>query len=253
MLTAQEKNEENRRIQRIAMQLPLKVEVQIDKKKNWEEISRIKDVSVFGTGFVLSRPVRRGRLIHLTIPMPRRLRNYDFAEAQYHIWGIVRRCIKFHEPITNHERYSLGVGFIGKKPPELFYQNPATIFDITDRDEDGFWKIEEANLNPDETALPLEVRRHSRIKIPTGVKIEILDENGNIVASEMTVTENVSYSGAAIYTTLSPPIGSFIRVTSDQYNVTIISIIRGIRMGEDKIRRLHVEFIDRFFPLEGIV
>ncbi len=250
MLTAEIKNEENRKIQRVAMQLPMKVEVQIDRKKNWEEITRLKDVSVFGTGFVLSRPVKRGRLVHLTIPMPRKLRNYDYAEAQYKVWGIVRRCIKTTEAITNHEKYAIGVGFIGRKPPESYFENPSMIYDIKERDKDGFWKIEVADLTVDESALPKAVRRHSRIKIPTGVTIEILDDAGNTVESEMTVTENISFSGAAIYTTLSPTVGSFVRIRSDQYNVSIISIIRGVRVGEDKIQRLHIEFIDRFFPLE---
>ena len=83
--------------------------------------------------------------------------------------------------------------------------------------------------------------------------VEILDDDGNTIANEQTVTENISLSGAAIYSTITPAVGSFVRIKSDQYNVSIISIIRGIRVGEDKIQRLHVEFIDRFFPLEGIV
>lgn len=253
MLTTEISAEENRRIQRISIQLPIRIEVSVDKKMKWDEITRIKDVSVFGTGFILSRPVKRGRLVYLTIPMPRKLRNYDFAESQYRIWGIVRRCIKITEAISNAEKYSIGVGFIGKKPPDSYWGNPATIYDISHRAGSEFWTLREADVHPDESELPQDVRRHTRLKLPTNITVEMLDDDNNVISSEHTVTENISYSGAAIYTTLSPPIGSFVRFKSEQYDVSIISIVRGVRVGEDKIQRLHIEFIDRFFPLEGMV
>jgi hypothetical protein len=41
-------------------------------------------------------------------------------------------------------------------------------------------------------------------------------------------------------------------VTSDRFNITILSVVRGSRTAPDGITRLHLEFIDRFFPLEGI-
>jgi hypothetical protein len=62
----------------------------------------------------------------------------------------------------------------------------------------------------------------------------------------------LSLSGASIFSSLEIGVGSFIRVRSEQYNVSIISIVRGKRLGKDGIPRLHIEFIDRFFPLEGI-
>ncbi len=253
MITTEVSKEESRRIQRIAMQLPIRVEVSVDKKTKWDEITRIKDVSVFGTGFILTRPVKRGRLVYLTIPMPRKLRNYDFAESQYRIWGIVRRCLKINEAISNAEKYSLGVGFIGKKPPDSYWANPAMIYDISHREGSEFWSLREADPHPDEKELPQDVRRHSRLKLPTNITVEMLDDAGNVITNELTVTENISYSGAAIYSTLSPEVGSFVRVKSEQYNVSIISIIRGVSVGKDKIQRLHVEFIDRFFPLEGMI
>ena len=82
--------------------------------------------------------------------------------------------------------------------------------------------------------------------------LETLDEDGNVQAGEVTVCENISLGGASVFTSLPAEIGSFIRVTSEQYNVSIVSIVRGKRVGPDSIPRLHIEFIDRFFPLEGI-
>jgi hypothetical protein len=92
----------------------------------------------------------------------------------------------------------------------------------------------------------------TRHPIPLTVRIEVFDENGKTVSSEMTVTENVNPSGAAVFTTLDVDRGRFVRMTCDQYNITVVAVIRRRRIGADGIARLHLEFIDRQFPLEGI-
>jgi len=242
---------ESRRIQRIGLALPIRIEGKVNKEVAWSEITRLQDVSAFGAGFNLNRPVKRGRLVALTMPMPRQLRCYDYMEPQYRIWGLVRRCIAIKNSI-DAEQYAIGVAFIGKHPPLSYSDNPAKLYDIKQLEEQGFWQIVEASQNPDERELPKELRRHSRYQIPVNVLLEILDEEGNVVTAEMTVTENISLGGASVFTSLNADVGSFIRVTSEQYNTTIISVVRGKRLGPDSIPRLHVEFIDHFFPLEGI-
>ncbi|MBK7513225.1 MAG: hypothetical protein IPI76_13295 [Chloracidobacterium sp.] len=73
--------------------------------------------------FLLSVPVSvsndqsSGRLMLLTIPMPRQLRCFDCGEAQYRIWALVRRCIAI-EQRSGEPLFSVGVAFVGKKPPE---------------------------------------------------------------------------------------------------------------------------------------
>ena len=244
-----EKN--NRRIQRYSLSLPTKVEVKIDNKFSWNEITRMEDVSAFGAGFVLKRPVKRGRLVHVSVPMPRQLRCYDFLEPQYRVWGLVRRCI----PISSNpgaESYAVGVAFIGKNPPTAFNENPAKLFDLSNREDGGLWELVEAPSKPDETDLPTYLRRHTRFSIPETLVIELLDENGDVAASEVSVTENVSVGGAAVFTSFNIEVGSFLRVKSERLGTSIISVVRGKRVGPDGIVRLHVEFIDHLFPLEGI-
>ncbi len=242
---------ENRRIQRISLPLPVRVEVRIDSKVNWNEVTRLSDVSAFGCGFTLKRPVKRGRLIQMTIPMPRQLRSYDYSEPQYRIWGIVRRCISVERTVT--PEYSVGVAFTGKAPPSGFLDHPSMLFDISRRDEsEGFWHIAPADLTADESDLPKELRKQTRYFIPEQLLIEQVDSAGNVIFSETTVTENISLGGASVFTTLKAEAGNFIRVTSERFSVTILSVVRGKRVGEDGITRLHIEFIDRLFPLEGI-
>jgi hypothetical protein len=244
---------ENRRIQRISLPLPVRVEVKIDSKINWNEITRLSDVSAFGAGFNLKRPIKRGRLVLMTIPMPRQLRSFDYGEPQYKIWGIVRRCIPIGKNAQTPE-YSIGVGFTGKAPPPGYLEHPSMLYDITHREGEGegFWQLAPADVAADDSNLPKDLRKQTRFFIPEALVIEKVDEIGTVLESEMSVTENISLGGAAIFTTLTAAVGSFLRVTSQRFYITILSVVRGSRVGEDGITRLHLEFIDRFFPLEGI-
>lgn len=245
---------ENRRIQRIALPLPVRIEVKVDHNIQWNEITRLSDVSAFGAGFSLKRPVKRGRLVLLTIPMPRQLRSYDYSEPQYRIWGVVRRCIATGKSAQNPE-YSIGVGFTGKKPPSGYLDHPSMLYDISHRTDEGegFWQLMPADLMADDSNLPKDLRKQTRFHIPESLVLAKVDEAGNVLESEVTVTENISLGGAAVFTTLKAETGAFMRVTSQRFDVTILSVVRGSRVGADGITRLHLEFIDRYFPLEGIV
>lgn len=251
MLSSSATDSENRRIQRISLGLPSRVEVKVDQSVSWNEITRLSDLSAFGAGFVLKRPVKRGRLLFMTVPMPRQLRCYDYMEPQYKVWGLVRRCIMTNNS-ADGESYAHGVAFIGKNPPISYVDNPAKLYDISHREDQGLWHITEAAAMPDESALPKDLRRHSRLSIPESLLLEALDNDGVVLESETTVTENISLGGAAIFTSLKVDAGSFMRVTSERYDVSLISVVRGKRTGTDGIPRVHIEFVDRFFPLEGI-
>jgi len=242
---------ENRRIQRISLPLPVRVEVKVDAAITWNEITRLKDVSAFGAGFALKRPVKRGRIILMTIPMPRQLRSFDYSEPQYRVWGVVRRCISVGT--TDKPEYSVGVAFTGKAPPSGYIERPSMLYDITHReDSEGFWHLQPADLMSDERDVPKDLRRQTRFFIPEPLTIEKVDEAGRVLESESTVTENISLGGASVFTSMKAADGAFVRVTSDRFGVTILSVIRSQRVGDDGISRLHLEFIDRLFPLEGI-
>ena len=243
---------EQRRIQRIALPLPVRVEVKVDGTVAWNEITRLTDVSASGAGFVLKRPAKRGRLVLLTIPMPRQLRCYDYSEPQYKIWGLVRRCIDA-SPNQATPQFAVGVAFIGQKPPADYYEHPSRLYDIRHREEDGLWHVCDADLRADDSDLPKDLRKQTRFFIPESLVLELLNEQGEVVKSETTVTENVSLGGAAIFTQWDLDAGTFVRVVSERHQIKIISVVRGKRIGPDGITRLHLEFIDRFFPLEGIV
>ncbi|MDQ3635323.1 MAG: PilZ domain-containing protein [Acidobacteriota bacterium] len=242
---------DNRRISRVPISLPVKVAGKDDQNASWNEITRLEDVSAFGAGFRLSRPFKRGRLLHLTLPMPRQMRCYDHMEGQYQVWAIVRRC-RLVEDSRNSVTYEFGVAFVGKHPPSSYFDNPTHLYDLEPVKGQGLWNIVNAPSRPDDSHLPKEDRTHSRYQIPVNLSVEVLDENGEPQNIESTVTENISLSGAAVFTTLDVEVGSMVKITSEQDNLSIKAIVRGKRVGPDGITRIHIEFVDSYFPLRGI-
>jgi hypothetical protein len=240
----------SRRIrERLELSLPVRVFGRESEGQDWVEKSRLIDVTPFGARLTITRPTERGRLLHLTLPMPRQLRCFDHVEDQYRVWALVRNIkVLEDKPI----RYEVGVAFIGKRPPESFELDPVTRYEVADSvTEAGLWSIHEVDQatrhNPTDEPRP-ETRHH----IPIEVIVEALDENGQVAASETTVTENISRRGAAVFTSLDLVRGRFVRVTSTQYRISIIAAVRARRTGDNGIPRLHLEFVDKQWPLEDV-
>jgi hypothetical protein len=94
-----------------------------------------------------------------------------------------------------------------------------------------------------------EQRSHTRHNIPVDMLLEILNEKGEVARSESTVTENISPKGATVFTTMTIPVGRFIRLTSQQYKMSVHAAVRARSTGADGIPRIHLEFIDKEWPL----
>ncbi|HEX6283302.1 MAG TPA: hypothetical protein VFZ71_00450, partial [Pyrinomonadaceae bacterium] len=79
--------------------------------------------------------------------------------------------------------------------------------------------------------------------------LELVDPDGTVSKTEQTVTEDISAQGATLFTTLDIPVGRFVRITSEQYRTTVHAAIRSRSTGSDGVARIHVEFIDKQWPL----
>lgn len=227
--------------ERLALHLPVRVQGRETPDFEWTEITRLTNVTPFGAGFPLKRPTEKGRLLFMTIPMPRQLRVFDHVEDQYRIWAIVRYM---KSSITEKGSvFDVGVAFIGKRPPASFEKEPWKRYDIS---TSAF----QALAAPDDILTPLrEQRVHTRYGIAVDMRVELLNINGEVVMSEHTVTEEISTGGATIFTTLEIPTGRLIRLTSEQHGITTHAAIRSRSTGVDGVPRIHVEFIDREWPL----
>ena len=236
---------EQRDYKRIRERLPLSLPVRVRGRDTptfeWTEVTRLTNVTPFGAGFTLRHPTEKGRLLHMTIPMPRQLRVFDHVEDQYKIWAVVR-YIKT-SIVENKTVFEVGVAFIGKRPPASYETEPSKRYDITNT-------MFQATKSADEILIPFaDQRAYTRHNIAVDMRIEIVDDAGNVIEQEQTVTENISTKGATLFTTLEIPHGRFVRLTSEQYRITVHAAIRSRSKGADGVPRIHVEFIDKEWPL----
>ena len=231
--------------ERLPLTLPVRVRGRDTPASEWTEVTRLTNVTPFGAGFTIKHPTEKGRLLHMTIPMPRQLRVFDHVEDQYRVWALVRYVKAM--PTTGNEApvFEVGVAFIGKHPPRSYEDNPARRYEI------GGTTAEKLSIAEDyvEESASTDKRAFTRHNIPVDMLIETVNDKGEVEQSEHTVAENISSWGAAIYTTLDLPIGRFIRLTSDQYHVAVHAAVRGRSIGPAGVPRIHVEFIDREWPL----
>ena len=231
--------------ERLELQLPVRVRCRETVDLEWTEITRLTDVTPFGAGFTLKRPVEKGRLVHMTIPMPRQLRVFDHVEDQYRVWAVVRYIRPATTAAGAPASFEVGGAFIGKQPPRSYEADPSKRYEIS-----AFT----GQLTTVEEWVPVEMstsdnRTHTRHNIPVDMLLQTLNEKGEVDFSEHTVTENISQKGAAIYTTLNLPVGRFVRLSSEQYKLSVYAAVRGSSMGATGVPRIHVEFIDREWPL----
>src|SRR5215216_5017161 len=171
--------------ERLALQLPVRVRCRETPDFEWTELTRLTNVTPFGAGFTLKRPTEKGRLLHMTIPMPRQLRVFDHVEDQYRIWAIVRylRVTASAKETVFH----VGVAFIGKRPPASYENEPWKRYDISTA-------TFQPSIDPGNFLRPLsseDEREHTRHNIAVDMRIEIVDVNGEVVESEHTVTEDI--------------------------------------------------------------
>lgn len=228
--------------ERLALQLPVRVQCRETPDFEWTEMTRLINVTPFGAGFTLKRPTEKGRLLYMTIPMPRQLRVFDHVEDQYRIWAIVRH---FRSKTTGKDTvFEVGVAFIGKRAPASYETQPWKRYDVSFNPAEQLAIINETPL-----AGSADDRQYTRHNIAVDMRVELVDQNGAVVKTEQTVTENISAQGATLFTTLEIPVGRIIRLASEQYRTTAYAAIRSRSTGADGVARIHVEFIDKEWPL----
>lgn len=234
--------------ERLELKLPVRVQCRETPDFEWVEVTRLTDVTPFGAGFTLKRPTEKGRLLHMTIPMPRQLRVFDHVEDQYRVWALVRYMLPSSPTKNQAPLFEVGVAFIGKRAPRSHDEDPSKRYEIAVSAAEAMSISED----PEKMVSPLpstDQRTYTRHNIPVDILLETLNEKAEVALSESTVTENISRKGATIFTTLPIPVGRFVRLMSQQYNLTVHAAVRARSTGADGIARIHVEFVDKEWPL----
>jgi hypothetical protein len=215
-----------RRCERFKLSVPALVSGHDRDGSRWQEVIKTIDVSRMGVALRLGRHVRIGIVLHVTLPLPMKLRSHGFTEQGYNMYAIVRRV----EPIADGSRV-VGLEFIGSHPPAGYLHKPHALFRTQK------WS------GPDR-------RREQRFELAESVLIEYLDESQNVLAREVAITENVSASGARISVKSAPPMFEMVKVTGANRSFESIAMVRNHYATEDGNDHLCVQFKDGKWPIE---
>ncbi|HKS39499.1 MAG TPA: PilZ domain-containing protein [Blastocatellia bacterium] len=215
-----------RRCERFKLSVPALVSGHDRDGSRWQEVIKTIDVSRMGVALKLSRHVRVGIVLHVTLPLPMKLRSHGFTEQGYNMYAIVRRV----EPVADGSRI-VGLEFIGSHPPAGYLHKPHALFRTQK------WS------GPDR-------RKEQRFELAESVLIEYLDESQNVLAREVAITENVSASGARISVKSAPPVFEMVKVTSANRAFESIAMVRNHYATEEGADHLCVQFKNGKWPIE---
>jgi hypothetical protein len=217
---------ERRKQRRVAMKFPVRVQGRDADGKTWEEMCTCEDASAGGVGLKLSRHVVMGQLLHLSMPLPAKFRQYDLTDASYRIYTLVRNV----RPAPGGG-VRVGLLFIGRQPPRGTASRPGEIL-----------------LMPGDPS-PLERRKLNRAPVRLCLKLEAEHAPGGVAMEEVTVAEDVSQWGAQVRASTLPVLkGAILRVEESGGEFQTRAEVRSITIGADGHPRLHLLFLDKAAP-----
>lgn len=223
--SVQEEVIERRRCERFKLTVPVLVAGYASSGEKWQEVTKTIDVSRIGVGLHMRRRVKHGTVVHITLPLPTKLRSHGFSEAGYNMYAMVRRI----EPLSEGTRI-VGLEFIGPNPPGDYLHKPWATF-----------RTQKWN-GP-------ERRREKRETLSEPVSVEFFDEAMRSLGREEGMTEDVSRGGVRICVKTAPHDFDYVRVTSTGRNFNGLAILRNHWSGTDGSERLCLQFTDKTWPM----
>ena len=274
---------ERRKNLRLGLAIPVRVQGFLPDGTTWEEFSTTEDVSNGGASFPLSRDVELGQILHLSLALPKRLRQFDLNDAAYRVYTLIRGMRR------RAGQAQIGVMFFGKYPPRGFKERPAARYllpsdsamgtpvppGLRESAEPHEPRVEAAPASdlgtapvaatspatpppplpsaPDaafvpSTNVPTDRRRAPRVEKFLNFTIQQVDEWGAVLQEELTVADNVSRGGARVMTTLPFREGDIILLQEAGGGFATRAEVRGISQHQPSITRLHLMFLDREAP-----
>lgn len=214
-----------------------------DDGESWKEVADVVAFSATGAGFYMARECSAGRLVSLMLPLPANMRCYDHDKEFYRVWGLVQHCQK--SVGDEGESYHIGVAFIGKNAPTTYHDEPAQNYRICGMNGDGLWKVEPAKSE-------FKARRDVRYWQSIDCYVALVDKNKQSLMGARSSTENISKSGASVFTDLDVNIGDRVKFISEQYDFSGLAVVCNRQAGSDGRMRLHLQFVKAKFPVENM-
>ncbi len=231
---------DKRRNERISLSLSAVVKAKESTDDFWKETTELVSISRSGAGFYLERKCEVGSLVSLMMPMPRHLRCYDRDKELYRVWGLIQHCSQVSR--DGDAGFHVGVAFIGKNPPPSYNENPLQSYRIAGMKEDGTWRIVEAKTS-------FVVRRHPRYWVSLEVMLVAHDSEMNLISDDKAATENISLTGAAVFSDLQVEVGDSVNFNNIEHNFSAQAIVRNRQTSEHELPKIHLEFINAAFPV----
>jgi hypothetical protein len=212
---------ERRKQRRVALKLPARVQGRDPDGSTWEEMTTCEDASVGGVALRLAHPVRLGQVLHLSLPLPQRFRQYDLTDPSYRVYTLVRNV----RPASPSSR--VGVLFLGRRPPRGTDSLPSELF-----------------LMPGDPK-PVERRQSPRFVARVAIRLEAEHAPGGVAQEEKTHAEDLGAWGAKVVATrLAVSKGMIVTVEETDGDFRTRAEIRNITIGPDGHPRLSLFFLD---------
>jgi PilZ domain len=211
--------------------------------RSWSETADATSLSSNGAGFFLSKECQVGGLVSLIMAMPEHHRKYDHDKRLYRIWGLVQYC--YEAGGDNASGFHVGVALIGRDAPDSYLKNPTQSYRVAGMDRHGLWKIEELETS-------FKQRTSTRYWNSIEASLYQLDEEEHTIAAEKTITENISETGASVFSDLRIAVGDRVKFKTSSPAFSSLAVVRRRRIGIDDRTRLHLQFIENTFPVLDI-
>jgi hypothetical protein len=220
---------ERRRQRRVPLKLPVRVQGRDADGAGWEEMSTCEDASMGGVALLVAHPVRPGQVLHLSVPLPSRFRQYDVNDSSYRTYALVRHTRPAAETLR------VGVLFLGRHPPRGADSLPAGLF-----------------LMPGEHAV-----RPARPGPTLRLRLEAEHAPGGIAQEEDAPVEHLGPRVATVRTARLPVArGTVLAVEEKGGEFRSRAEVTSIAIGTDGVPRVSLRFLDapvpdRLLPRDG--
>ncbi len=224
-LASEGKEYNRRRCDRFNLSVPILVAGYDGAGGKWQEIGKTVNVSRLGVAVKMRKRVRHGAVLHVTLPLPMKLRSHGFAEHGYNMYAIVRRVELPRDGIR-----VVGLEFIGKNPPAGYLYKPWATFRTQK------WTGADRRMEP----------REDRAE---PVVIEYLHESMQSLGRTVAVTENISRGGARVCIKSAPPEFDLVKITNVDRTFDSLAFVRNHYIDKDGFDRLCLQFVNNKWPI----
>jgi hypothetical protein len=242
---------ERRREPRARMEIPVRVYAQEADGSDWEELTAVEDASQDGASLTLLREIERGRILHLRMPLPKSIRQYDREQPAYAIYCLVRD-VKRVDGV-----WRLGVKFLAKSPPPGYLDRPWAVFALRSEAEER--EAEEAEdarrrrdarpeVRPEPHPELSGKRQFDRFDIFVTFEVQRIEGVEEPLSGALGVAENISHGGARLKLGLDLEPGQVIELRDVESDFEVRAEVRNTYVADDGVRRVNLQFLDGKSP-----